>query len=109
MLTTPDLIVVCSGYVQGLGLLCQALRARGAATIAHEDPCTSLYPAIMTGAGLQPRSMPVDAGGLQVDRLADRRADAVVVTPAHQFPLGPTLAAARAPSSSAGPGTPTPW
>jgi GntR family transcriptional regulator / MocR family aminotransferase len=95
VLTSPDLIVVCSGYVQSLALLCQALRARGAATIAHEDPCLPDYPAIMAGTGLQPSSVAVDAGGLQVERLADLRADAVVVTPVHQFPLGPTLAAAR--------------
>jgi GntR family transcriptional regulator / MocR family aminotransferase len=95
VLTSPDLIVVCSGYVQGLALLCQALRARGAASIAHEDPCLPDYPATMTGAGLQPGGVAVDAGGLQVDRLAELGADAVVVTPAHQFPLGPTLAASR--------------
>jgi GntR family transcriptional regulator / MocR family aminotransferase len=95
VLTSPDLIVVCSGYVQGLALLCQALRGRGAASVAHEDPCLPDYPATMTGAGLQPGGVAVDAGGLQVDRLAELGADAVVVTPAHQFPLGPTLAAAR--------------
>src|SRR4029453_3874970 len=72
VLTSPDLIVVCSGYVHGLALLCQALRARGAATIAHEDPSLPAarrappsispedpsppaYRAIMTRAALRPR------------------------------------------------------
>jgi GntR family transcriptional regulator / MocR family aminotransferase len=95
VLTSPDLIVVCSGYAQGLALLCQALRAGGATTVAHEDPCMPVYPAIITRAGLRPGSVAVDADGVQVERLAGLAADAVVVTPAHQFPLGPTLAAAR--------------
>ena len=33
---TPDRIVICSGFTQGLGLLCQALRAWGAAALAVE-------------------------------------------------------------------------
>jgi GntR family transcriptional regulator/MocR family aminotransferase len=41
-------------------------------------------------AGLRITPLPVDADGAQ---LAD--ADALMITPAHQFPLGPTLAAHR--------------
>jgi GntR family transcriptional regulator/MocR family aminotransferase len=33
---TPDRIVVCSGFAQGLALLCEVLTARGARTIAVE-------------------------------------------------------------------------
>ena len=33
---SPDRIVICSGFTQGLGLICQALHARGAATLAME-------------------------------------------------------------------------
>jgi GntR family transcriptional regulator / MocR family aminotransferase len=33
---TPDRVVVCSGFAQGLNLLCEALRARGATTLAVE-------------------------------------------------------------------------
>jgi len=95
VLTTPEQVMVCSGYVQGLGLVCQALRARGAATVVHEDPCPPDSPAIMAAAGLRPQGIAVDGGGLRVDRLAGVRADAVVVTPAHQFPLGSTLAPDR--------------
>ena len=33
---TPDRVVVCAGFAQGLELLCEALRARGATTLAAE-------------------------------------------------------------------------
>jgi GntR family transcriptional regulator / MocR family aminotransferase len=42
--------------------------------------------------GMRPSMLPVDADGARVDRLADR---AVLLTPAHQFPLGVALAPAR--------------
>src|SRR5205809_489255 len=33
---TPDRVLVCAGFAQGLELVCEALRARGAATLAVE-------------------------------------------------------------------------
>ena len=33
---SPDRIVVCSGFTQGLGLICRVLRGRGATTLAIE-------------------------------------------------------------------------
>ena len=46
-------------------------------------------------AGLEPVPVPVDGEGLDVSCLEATAPDAVAVTPAHQFPLGPTLAPAR--------------
>ena len=46
-------------------------------------------------AGLEVVPVTVDAGGVRVEQLGGRPVDAVVVTPAHQFPLGGTLEQAR--------------
>ena len=48
---------------------------------------------IAAAAGLSITTVPVDGDGAVIDRLAD--ADAVLLTPAHQFPLGVALAAQR--------------
>jgi GntR family transcriptional regulator / MocR family aminotransferase len=95
VLTSPELLLVCSGFTQGLALLCGVLRDRGVGAVALEDPCLPDNPAIVAQAGLRPRGVPVDADGLQVERLGGVDAGAAVVTPAHQFPLGPALAPAR--------------
>ena len=100
---SPDRIVVCSGFTQGLGLICQALRARGATTLAMEEYGLPDLRSIAAGHGLSTRLLPVDSGGAvldsggrgpgDADRLGD--ADAVLLTPAHQFPLGGVLAPGR--------------
>jgi GntR family transcriptional regulator/MocR family aminotransferase len=95
VLAGPDRIVLCSGYAQALGLLCAALRARGATTIAMEDPSIPEHRTIVCSAGLEIVPVPVDEGGLRVELLPERQIDAVITTPAHQFPLGGTLHAAR--------------
>jgi GntR family transcriptional regulator / MocR family aminotransferase len=95
VLASPDLIVVCSGYTQGLGLLCQALHARGAAAVALEEPTLPDYARIVAGQGLEARPLAVDGAGARVDLLQDLQVDAVVLTPAHQALLGATLASTR--------------
>lgn len=95
VLTLPEQIVICSGFVQALGLVCAALRARGARAVAMEDPTMDHHRAVVQAAGLEVVPVAVDEGGLRVDELPGLRVDAVVVTPAHQFPLGATLEPAR--------------
>ncbi len=90
---TPGRIVVCSGFTQGFWLLCQVLRGRGARTLAIEE---FVLPGTRTAAlesGLSLDSLPVDERGAAVDRLG--RSEAVLLTAAHQFPLGMPLAPAR--------------
>ncbi len=89
----PARIVVCAGFTQGLALLCNVLLARGASTVAVEAHCLPAGPEIITRSGLRPTLLPVDDDGAAVEMLADE--SAVVLTPAHQFPLGPSLAPAR--------------
>jgi GntR family transcriptional regulator / MocR family aminotransferase len=90
--TTPDRIVVCTGFTQGLALLCQVLRERGATTIAVEEYGQPDTLAVVGGA-LTPVMLPVDGSGAVLDAAA--KAQAVLLTPAHQFPLGPVLSPVR--------------
>ena len=53
---TPDRIVVCSGFTQGLALLCQALRARGARTLAVEAYGQPPHRDVAIAAGLDVRA-----------------------------------------------------
>ncbi len=91
----PEHILVCTGFMQALSLLCRALRAHGVEQIALEDPGWHSHRLIVEQAGLQVIPIPVDAHGLCVDQLARSDATAVVVTPANQFPSGAVLAPQR--------------
>jgi GntR family transcriptional regulator / MocR family aminotransferase len=106
--TTPDRIVVCSGFAQGLGLLCQALHGQGVTAMAVEGYGLPRNIDISTGNGLRPVMLPVDGAGAVLDTTvldttvpdstvldSTGRAQAMLLTPAHQFPLGPALAARR--------------
>ena len=93
--TAPGRLVVCNGFSQGLKLLCDVLSARGARRIAIEDPSLWLFPPIARAAGLEPVPVPVDREGLAVERLDGLDVSAVLVTPAHQFPLGATMSSRR--------------
>ncbi|HEU4399258.1 MAG TPA: PLP-dependent aminotransferase family protein [Actinomycetota bacterium] len=91
----PERILVCSGFAQGTALVCRALRRRGARRFAIEDPSHPGQRAIVSRSGLELVAVPVDDRGIQVDRLEAVGADAVLVTPAHQFPTGMVLAPER--------------
>jgi GntR family transcriptional regulator/MocR family aminotransferase len=81
---SPERIVVCTGLVQGLSLVRSALETSWAAEeyghAAHRH-------------GLEAMPVPVDRDGAVVSELGS--AGAVLLTPAHQFPLGATLSPAR--------------
>ena len=91
----PARVVVTTGYTQSLALACHALAAGGAKRIALEDPTNPEQHEIARRAGLEPVPIPVDDDGLSVDALGRARADAVVVTPAHQHPTGAVLSGER--------------
>ena len=85
----PAHIVICAGFAHGLAGISRALRAAGAATLAVEAYGHQTHRDIAAGQGLRLRPLPVDGMGAVIGR-ADG-ADAVLLTPAHQFPLGVTL------------------
>nr|WP_281272690.1 PLP-dependent aminotransferase family protein [Solirubrobacter pauli] len=92
----PERIVICSGFHHGLGLTARALAARGARAVAVESYGLDLYRTLLTDAGLRIPPLEVDEDGARTDELARRTAvDAVLLTPAHQFPTGVALAPER--------------
>ncbi|HEY9242861.1 MAG TPA: PLP-dependent aminotransferase family protein [Streptosporangiaceae bacterium] len=91
----PDHIVICAGFTQGLALLSHVLRARGLATLAMEACGQPSYRDQVQASGLALALLPVDEAGAVVGRLPGSGAGAVLLTAAHQFPLGAALAPQR--------------
>jgi GntR family transcriptional regulator / MocR family aminotransferase len=86
-------VVICSGFHHGVEVVSRALRAAGASTVAVEEYGHPGHRDIITKQGLRAPLLALDDRGACVDSAGD--ADAVVLTPAHQFPLGMTLAPDR--------------
>ncbi|UGS39249.1 MocR-like pyridoxine biosynthesis transcription factor PdxR [Capillimicrobium parvum] len=91
----PQRMLVCSGLIQGFTLAFAALRDAGATRIALEDPGWLGHRTVAAHTGLEAVPIPVDDHGMRVDLLDEARVDAVVVTPAHQSPMGAVLAPDR--------------
>lgn len=94
----PERIVLCSGYRQIIAIVTQVLARRGARSIAVEQPGVPEVADQIRRAGLRPAPLPVDANGALVEQLD---ADAVILTPAHQFPTGVQLSPERRTSALA--------
>jgi GntR family transcriptional regulator/MocR family aminotransferase len=88
-------MMICTGFSQGLAMICRWLASQGVEQVAVEDPGWHAHRLIIEGAGLRVTPVPVDGEGLRVDVLAGTDADAVIVTPAHQFPTGAVLGSSR--------------
>jgi GntR family transcriptional regulator / MocR family aminotransferase len=93
--TTPEQLLICAGFAQGLSLICAVLRSRGVTAVAVEDPCFSYHRRLIRGAGLQPVHVAVDEEGLNVEQLDARAVGAVLLSPAHSYPTGAVLSADR--------------
>ncbi len=91
----PERILICAGYTQGLRLVCDALREQGVRAVAVEEYGLPPQQQVITAAGLSTVALPLDQDGARTDLLAATGAGAVVLTPAHQFPTGVALRAAR--------------
>ena len=92
---TPDRVLITTGLTQAIVLLCRALRSRGVRALAVEDPCFRFHREAIANTGLQVVPIPVDADGLEVARLAEHDVGAVLAAPAHSYPTGAVLSAAR--------------
>lgn len=95
-----DDVVVTSGSMQAIRLLGELLRRRAERdgvepAIAVEAPGFLLHRLSLEREGLRVVPVPADAAGLRVDALPDGGVGAVLVTPAHQYPLGGELSAER--------------
>ena len=91
--TEPGQLVVCTGFAQALSLLSAVLRGRGATTVATEGWGLPHHRRAITHAGLATTALAVDDEGADTTALDDEAA--VLLTPAHQYPLGPVLSPRR--------------
>jgi len=91
----PEHVVVCCAASQALTVLWQALRKQGGRRVAVEDPGWRWQRYTVEHAGLEAVPVRVDADGLVVADLAAADVDAVVMTPAHQYPTGVVMTAER--------------
>ncbi|HEX6444177.1 MAG TPA: PLP-dependent aminotransferase family protein, partial [Streptosporangiales bacterium] len=92
---TADEVLVTAGTSHGLRLLLGA-RFDAGARIGVEDPGYATAVRSVRAAGMSVLDCPVDADGLVVTALPERHPPAAVyVTPAHQYPSGGRLPAAR--------------
>jgi GntR family transcriptional regulator/MocR family aminotransferase len=91
----PEQVIICCATSQALTVICQVLRRRGLRRVAIEDPGWRWQRYAAEHAGLEAVPVRVDADGLVVSELAAADVDAVVVTPAHQYPTGVVMTAER--------------
>ncbi len=87
----PDRIVITSGFVHGLSILGRVLRARGLREAAVESYGLDIHWNLLHRAGLRTAPLALDGLGTDVAGLAGGPAKAVLLTPAHQFPIGSPL------------------
>jgi GntR family transcriptional regulator / MocR family aminotransferase len=89
-------IMIVSGSQQALDICARALLDPGS-PVWIEDPGYSLLRSALILAGCELTPVPVDEEGLDVAAgiRKCRRAQAVFVTPSHQYPLGVTMSASR--------------
>ncbi|WP_438292141.1 PLP-dependent aminotransferase family protein [Streptomyces sp. HUAS TT7] len=89
---SPDRIVVCSGFLHGLMLMAKVLRARRVREVAVESYGLDFHWNVLTDAGLRTPALPLDQLGTRTEELgAMRGVGAVLMTAAHQFPIGVPL------------------
>ncbi|AQZ68766.1 Transcriptional regulator, GntR family domain / Aspartate aminotransferase [[Actinomadura] parvosata subsp. kistnae] len=88
----PENLIIVGGVAQGLSLALHVLTQQGALRLAVEDPTSHRQVPLLRRAGAHLVPVPVDEQGLDVRALSG---DAVLVTPAHQFPTGVVLSPPR--------------
>ncbi|MBV8217250.1 MAG: PLP-dependent aminotransferase family protein [Solirubrobacterales bacterium] len=91
----PERLFIATGASHAMAILWQTLRQRGARRIALEDPVWRALSTTVAQAGLEAVPVPVDDRGLDVAQLGGLDVDAVVLSPAHQYPTGAVLAPDR--------------
>ncbi|WP_022893380.1 PLP-dependent aminotransferase family protein [Agromyces subbeticus] len=90
-----DRIAVTHGFGAALGTIARVLAERGARRIAVEEYGHESHRAILRAAGLEVIPLRVDGEGAVVAALETLPVDAVLLTPAHQFPTGVAPAPSR--------------
>lgn len=92
----PDQIFPVMGLDQGLDIVSRLHLDQGSGVVLEEP---GFFPAAFEACGAQLFPVPVDADGLCIKSLPDKRGrgrfDLAYVTPAHQFPSGAVMPLAR--------------
>jgi GntR family transcriptional regulator/MocR family aminotransferase len=91
----PEDVIITGGTSDALHLIVSMLRTRGAnPRILVEDPGYPRARRVMSAAGAQLLTLPVDEDGLRTSQLSALKdiPDAVLITPSHQYPLGGRMA-----------------
>jgi GntR family transcriptional regulator/MocR family aminotransferase len=91
---TPEQIIIGAGTYHSLDLLFQLLRDE-VKTIASEDAVNAGTKALLGQHGFECRPLRLDADGIKLEDVYESGAQAVYVTPSHQFPFGMTLSAGK--------------
>jgi GntR family transcriptional regulator/MocR family aminotransferase len=94
VIVDPQRIIVTSGFAEARALACAAFVSLGVRRLGVEDPGYSSWESV-DRSGLVRVPVAVDTDGMAVGRLDARKVQAVMVTPAHQFPMGVVLSKAR--------------
>ena len=92
VIADPARIVIVQGTAQAVDLLLRVLKTRRRTRIGVEDPGYPTEIERIRAHELEVVAQPVDGHGVVVDRLD---CDAVILTPAHQFPTGCVLSGPR--------------
>jgi GntR family transcriptional regulator/MocR family aminotransferase len=90
-----DAVVLTRGAADGMSRIAATLSDAGHTHLLIEDPSWAALRDVARAAGLTPVPVQVDDAGISTERLraeaARTGARAVLLTPAHQFPLGAVL------------------
>ena len=94
---TPENVVVVSGVAQALTLVVRHLAGGrgGRVRLAVEDPTTPRPLPMLRSAGAELVPVPVDEEGMDAAALRRSGAEAVLLTPAHNYPTGVVLSPRR--------------
>jgi GntR family transcriptional regulator / MocR family aminotransferase len=85
----PEHVLICGGFGQCLAVLARLLHGRGTRTVAVEAYGLAPHREVLADAGLSDRPLGFDELGTVVGDLCEE--GAVLLTPAHQFPMGTVL------------------
>lgn len=88
----PEQLVTVGGVADGLTLLTRALSG---IRLAIEDPTSPFQLPLLRSAGATLIPVPVDRQGMDIAALERTDANAVLLTPAHQYPTGVVLSPER--------------
>lgn len=93
--STTEQVLILHSTQQALDLAARLLLAPGDVALVEEPGYLSAR-AVFAATGAQVHGVPVDAQGIDAERLGDHaRSRLLYLTPSHQFPLGHTLSLSR--------------